>query len=203
MRPAGGAPLRRPAGRLHRAVLIALAVLGLSACGRHAGAAHEGASGDASRSARSGAVPEIALGDVVGAAALAAGAAASAVPAQTESAAAYASTQAAIPTLDARRVADGQALFMKMNCASCHGYGAGGGMGPDLTDPYWRYGAAALQVYRSIHDGRPQGMPAWGRALSSDEVWSLVAYVRSLNPAAAGDGGSGRGAAAAAPAKEP
>jgi cytochrome c oxidase cbb3-type subunit 3 len=53
-------------------------------------------------------------------------------------------------------------------------------MGPDLTDDYWRYGGYPAQVYRSIHDGRAQGMPAWGAALPEEEIWKLVAYIESL-----------------------
>jgi cytochrome c oxidase cbb3-type subunit 3 len=52
-------------------------------------------------------------------------------------------------------------------------------MGPDLTDTYWRYGGSPADIYKSIYEGRPQGMPAWGRALSPDVIWKLVAYIES------------------------
>jgi cytochrome c oxidase cbb3-type subunit 3 len=77
-------------------------------------------------------------------------------------------------------VASGQTLFVKMNCAGCHTYTGKGFMGPDLTDTYWRYGGQPDDIYRSIYEGRPQGMPAWGKALQSDEIWQLVHYIRSL-----------------------
>lgn len=77
-------------------------------------------------------------------------------------------------------VAQGKVLFVKMNCAGCHGYTAKGAMGPDLTDTYWRYGGTPAAIYKSIYEGRPQGMPAWGRALQARDIWMLVAYVQSL-----------------------
>lgn len=75
---------------------------------------------------------------------------------------------------------EGRALYLKMNCAGCHGYGAKGNMGPDLTDKYWRYGGAPANVYKSIYDGRPKGMPAWGLAMPPQEIWKIVAYIQSL-----------------------
>jgi len=89
---------------------------------------------------------------------------------------------------DAQAVAAGKALYVKMNCAGCHAYDAKGNMGPDLTDSYWRYGGLPAQIYRSIHDGRAQGMPAWGAALPPREIWKLVAYIESLGGAYSVDG---------------
>jgi len=77
-------------------------------------------------------------------------------------------------------VAEGKALFVRMNCAGCHGYDAGGGMGPNLKDGYWRYGGAPVSLFKSIYEGRPQGMPAWNPALPPEDIWKLVAYVQSL-----------------------
>jgi cytochrome c oxidase cbb3-type subunit 3 len=77
-------------------------------------------------------------------------------------------------------VAQGRQLFVKMNCAGCHGYDAKGGMGPNLKDGYWRYGGAPVQIFKSIYEGRPQGMPAWNPALPPEEIWKVVAYIQSL-----------------------
>jgi cytochrome c oxidase cbb3-type subunit 3 len=74
----------------------------------------------------------------------------------------------------------GHELFVRMNCAGCHGYDASGGMGPNLTDTYWRYGGTPVNVFKSIYEGRPQGMPAWNGSLPADEIWKLVAYIESL-----------------------
>ena len=84
---------------------------------------------------------------------------------------------------DAVAVADGKTLFSAMNCVYCHGAAASGLMGPPLNSHGWRYGGAPAQIYNSIHDGRPQGMPAWGKSLPPDQIWKLVAYVESLGGA--------------------
>ncbi len=81
---------------------------------------------------------------------------------------------------DPSAIAEGHKLFLSMNCASCHGYGAKGGMGPNLTDSYWRYGGTPERIYESIFDGRPQGMPEWGVTLPRRSIWQLVSYVQSL-----------------------
>jgi len=81
---------------------------------------------------------------------------------------------------NAAAIERGHELFVSMNCAGCHGYDAAGNMGPNLTDRYWRYGGAPSQVYQSILEGRPQGMPAWGAALPREEIWKIVAYLQSL-----------------------
>lgn len=80
---------------------------------------------------------------------------------------------------DASGVAAGNETFVQMNCASCHGYDLKGGMGPDLTDTYWRYGGSPADIYKSIYEGRPEGMPAWGRALTPEQIWKVVSYIQS------------------------
>lgn len=74
----------------------------------------------------------------------------------------------------------GRELFVQMNCYGCHGGHAGGGMGPSLRDDVWKYGNTPIDLYSSIAQGRANGMPAWGLRLPSDEIWKLVAYIRSL-----------------------
>ncbi|MBC7735233.1 MAG: c-type cytochrome [Bacteriovorax sp.] len=81
---------------------------------------------------------------------------------------------------DAQATQQGHELFVKMNCAGCHGYGAKGGMGPSLTDGYWRYGGVPVSIFNSIYQGRPQGMPAWNPALPPQDIWKIVAYIQSL-----------------------
>ena len=84
---------------------------------------------------------------------------------------------------DPNAVAEGHKLFISMNCAGCHGYDAKGGMGPDLTDTYWRYGGTPAQIYHSIASGRPKGMPSWGKKLPARSIWQLTAYIQSLGGA--------------------
>ncbi len=73
----------------------------------------------------------------------------------------------------------GRALFGKMNCAGCHAYDLTGGMGPDLTDGSWQYGAKPGEVYHTIAEGTPRGMPAWKDKMTVDEIWQVVAYIQS------------------------
>jgi cytochrome c oxidase cbb3-type subunit 3 len=80
---------------------------------------------------------------------------------------------------DPAAIRQGQDMFVSMNCAACHSYDLKGGMGPDLTDTYWRYGGSPADIYKSIFEGRPQGMPAWGRALPQAMIWRIVAYIES------------------------
>ena len=80
-------------------------------------------------------------------------------------------------------VEQGHQLFVEMNCADCHGFDAKGGMGPNLTGKYWRYGGTPAAIYDSIYEGRPQGMPAWGKALPPQAIWLIVAYIQSLGGA--------------------
>lgn len=76
--------------------------------------------------------------------------------------------------------AAGAALFVGYNCADCHGVDGAGAMGPSLADNRWRFGGSAEEVYRSIADGRPEGMPRWGPKIPPAHIRQLTAYVRSL-----------------------
>ena len=75
-------------------------------------------------------------------------------------------------------------------------------MGPDLTDSYWRYGGAPAQVFSSLLEGRPQGMPSWGKALPPTEIWKLVTYIASISKAGATDAPETSSSAAQAGASE-
>jgi cytochrome c oxidase cbb3-type subunit 3 len=81
-------------------------------------------------------------------------------------------------------IAQGRALFHSMNCVGCHASLGGGGIGPPLSDTTWIYGGEPGQIYLTILQGRPNGMPAFGQALPPDSVWKLVAYVRTLSQSA-------------------
>lgn len=74
----------------------------------------------------------------------------------------------------------GSQLYLSYNCVDCHGMDGSGAMGPSLADGRWRFGGTASEVFESIYQGRPDGMPAWGGSISDVDIWRLVAYVRSL-----------------------
>lgn len=84
---------------------------------------------------------------------------------------------------DPTAIARGERLFVQYNCVVCHGSGGGGGgMGPSLNDDRWRYGSSAAEIFQSIYEGRPLGMPRWGGRITDEQIWILVAYLRSLSP---------------------
>ena len=93
---------------------------------------------------------------------------------------------------NAFHINQGKRWYAAYNCVGCHAHG-GGGMGPALIDDEWRYGGSIDQIYASIADGRPNGMPSWKSKLSDAQMWQLAAYVRSISgnapPAASGSRG--------------
>jgi cbb3-type cytochrome c oxidase subunit III len=78
----------------------------------------------------------------------------------------------------------GRQLFSGYNCAGCHSSYAGGGMGPNLRDSSWIYGGSDAQLFSSIAEGRPNGMPAWGGKVAEDQIWQIIAYLRTLGTGA-------------------
>jgi cytochrome c oxidase cbb3-type subunit 3 len=89
-------------------------------------------------------------------------------------------------------LSEGKRLYSWFNCVGCHAHG-GGGMGPPLMDARWIYGSAPENIYSTIVEGRPNGMPTFGGKIPDDQVWQLVAYVRSLSGLAPSDAAPGRG----------
>ena len=80
---------------------------------------------------------------------------------------------------NAYAISQGQQLFSQMNCAGCHFHG-GGGIGPALMDEEWVYGSDPANIYESISEGRPNGMPSFGGHLTNAQIWQLTTYVRAL-----------------------
>jgi cytochrome c oxidase cbb3-type subunit 3 len=83
-------------------------------------------------------------------------------------------------TNDPVALQDGWRLFNWYNCSGCHGGHAGGGMGPSLRDPVWIYGDRDDQIFDSIAEGRANGMPSWASKIPEDQIWQLVAYIKSM-----------------------
>jgi cytochrome c oxidase cbb3-type subunit 3 len=92
---------------------------------------------------------------------------------------------------NAYAISEGKNLFSAFNCVGCHGHG-GGGMGPPLMDNKWIYGSEPQQIYATIMEGRPNGMPSFRGKVPDDQVWKLVAYVRSLSGQVSANAASGR-----------
>ena len=96
-----------------------------------------------------------------------------------------------------RDVLSGRVIFSTI-CIRCHGVdGKGGGQlkftppVADLTSPAVQ-GKLDARLFKSVHDGKPNtAMGAWREALTDDEIWDVLAYVRTLAPEGAGGMGSG------------
>ncbi len=77
-------------------------------------------------------------------------------------------------------IAEGQELYKKFNCYACHGMAGGGGMGPNLTDEAWQTGDGSdANLQTQIKEGKGT-MPPFKTLLTDDQVWKLIAFVRSL-----------------------
>jgi cytochrome c oxidase cbb3-type subunit III len=84
---------------------------------------------------------------------------------------------------NAYAIAEGKRLFTAFNCNGCHASAGGGSIGPALRDDKWIYGYSPSQIYSTIVQGRPDGMPSFGGRIPDQQVWQLVAYVESLSAA--------------------
>ncbi len=77
-------------------------------------------------------------------------------------------------------ISEGKRLFSAYNCVGCHANG-GGGMGPALMDDRWIYGSEGANIYETIVEGRPNGMPSFRNKIPDQQVWMIVAYVQSMS----------------------
>ena len=95
-------------------------------------------------------------------------------------------------------IAAGKAVY-DATCAACHGDRAqgavkaklaisiieeqGGKQPPDLTDDQWDHGSSDGEIYAVTKRGVPSTMmPGFDGAISDDDVWNIVNYLRTLVP---------------------
>ena len=76
-------------------------------------------------------------------------------------------------------IKEGDKVF-DAKCSECHMDGTGGA-GPNLTDDTWVYGGSDAEVFETIAFGRKGGMPSWKRELGEDNIWKVIAYIRSIH----------------------
>lgn len=77
-------------------------------------------------------------------------------------------------------LAIGQTIF-QANCVACHGAGGEGGVGPNLTDPYWINGGGIKNVFKTIVYGVPaKGMISWKEQLRSSEIQKVASFILTL-----------------------
>src|ERR1051325_281821 len=75
---------------------------------------------------------------------------------------------------NAYALSEGRRLYSAYNCNGCHAQG-GGGMGPPLMDGLWIYGGKPEQVFSTIVEGRPNGMPSFRAKGPEFQVWERAA----------------------------
>jgi putative heme-binding domain-containing protein len=83
------------------------------------------------------------------------------------------------PRTSAADVAAGAKIF-RSHCAECHGLAGEGGRGPRLTTGVFYHGESDAALFRNISEGIP-GTAMPDVFFSDDQVWQIVAYVRSLS----------------------
>jgi mono/diheme cytochrome c family protein len=72
-------------------------------------------------------------------------------------------------------------------CIRCHGIDGRGALGIQLVPKPADLTSQAIQgrldasLFKRIHDGKPNtAMGAWSATLSDDEIWDVLAYVRTF-----------------------
>jgi mono/diheme cytochrome c family protein len=103
---------------------------------------------------------------------------------------------------------EGHKLYMGLSCNGCHGGSGGGGMCPPLTNSVWVYGSDDDTLFRLVTEGSQAlqdkygmsrvgsenvvgPMPGMGSAIkTSDDLWKIIAWIRSINPSSIPGGGS-------------
>ena len=95
-------------------------------------------------------------------------------------------------------IKEGRKLWFKYGCNGCHGGGGGGGMCPPVINDIWVYGNSDAVLHELIKLGsvelrKKYGLQRIGKerivgdmppfsALSDDEIWKLITYIRSRKP---------------------
>jgi aldose sugar dehydrogenase len=65
-------------------------------------------------------------------------------------------------------------------CAGCHGADLTGGRAPSLFDDQWLHGGDDASIEKSIKEGFPAaGMVPFKDTLTDQQIWQLVAYIRT------------------------
>ncbi len=85
-----------------------------------------------------------------------------------------------------KSIAEGRMIFLESGCPKCHGNGATGGEGPNLTDDEWIKSGEDGVLFQTIQKGRKkrkgkkEAMPSWAEALEPEDIWKVIAWIRSI-----------------------
>jgi mono/diheme cytochrome c family protein len=80
-------------------------------------------------------------------------------------------------------IKEGRNIYFLYSCNGCHGGTGGGGMAgaPPLFDDEWNYGSDDKTLYMLMQGQIPnQLMPPIGAAMTDEEVWKALAWIRSI-----------------------
>jgi cytochrome c oxidase cbb3-type subunit 3 len=81
---------------------------------------------------------------------------------------------------DMAGVGAGQALYLQ-HCRACHGAAGEGGVGPNLTDPYWLHGGKIGDIFSTIKYGVPaKGMIDWKSKLTPKQIQQVASFILSM-----------------------
>ncbi len=81
---------------------------------------------------------------------------------------------------DEAGLASGKNIFL-INCVACHGQSGEGGIGPNMTDDYYLYGAGMTNTVRIIKNGVPaKGMISWQGVLKKQQILEVASYIQTL-----------------------
>jgi len=73
------------------------------------------------------------------------------------------------------------ATLYEANCIACHGKFGEGGIGPNLTDPYWIHGGSVQDIFKTIKYGVPEkGMISWKAQLRPSDMQRVSSYILTL-----------------------
>ncbi len=75
-------------------------------------------------------------------------------------------------------ITEGKLIFQR-SCITCHKEGAGGDVGPNLTDDYWIHGGDVKNIFKTIRYGF-NAMPQWQNTYSNKQIAQVAGYVKSL-----------------------
>ena len=72
-------------------------------------------------------------------------------------------------------------MFVQYGCSGCTAWAAAAAWGHPLTDDIWKHGGDDATLMSLIKgDLAGSTMPKFGQTLSEDQIWKILAYVRSL-----------------------
>ena len=81
---------------------------------------------------------------------------------------------------DKRWLKVGESVY-KQHCVSCHGPDAGGLVGPNLCDVYWKNVKVIDDIAKILENGAGNGaMPAWKTRLHPNELVLVACYIASI-----------------------